>query len=147
MAEEPRKSKLIFLHKIESKDIEGGKAVTREEYVVHGPKGLAFKYYYKDDKTIEKFSGKQNPDGDFTVNTTVGDKKETRTLSKEQLLNEISKVKHLKFIVDYLKSQKGGARKKVTRKSKKGSKKGSRKVKRSRSLNLVSKMKKTQGFC
>jgi hypothetical protein len=116
------KSKLTFLHQMNSRYINGDKVVTHEEQVAHGDKGLSFKYYYKEGDKKEKVYGKQNPDGTFLLVTMEGDKKEEQTLSREELIKVLSKEKHLKFIVDYLKTQKGGVRR-----SRRGSKKGSRK--------------------
>jgi len=122
--------KLIFLHQVSNKTIHNDKKVIHEEEVVHGPKGLKFKYYHKEGDKIQKIVGVQTADGSFVVITTVGDKKDSQTLSKDEVIKMLTKEKHLKFALDYIKNLKGGRRgsRKVSRKgSKKGSKKGSRK--------------------
>jgi hypothetical protein len=121
-------SGLQFLHEQVSKSIKDGKKVIHEEYVLHGSKGLIFKYYHKDDKTTEKVVGGQKPDGMFFLKIKEDDKEQIvkETLSKEELLKEISKMKHLAFATAYIKSQKGG-RKGSRKGSKKGSKKSSKK--------------------
>jgi hypothetical protein len=113
-------SDVTFLHSSVSTSIVNGKKVTHEEFVIHGSKGLTFKYYHKDEKGIEKISGHQNADGTFSLTTVSGEKKDSKTVTKDELLKEIGKNKDLKFAVEYLKSQKGGKRS-----SRKGSKKGS----------------------
>jgi hypothetical protein len=123
-SDEPRE-KLTYLHQFVSKEIKDGKVVVHEESVIHGPKGLSFKYYYKDESTKEKVNGRQNQDGTFTLIRTVGDQQDIKTLTKEELLKEIGKMKYLKFAYDYLKSQAGGKRSK--KRSRKSSKKRSRK--------------------
>ena len=120
-------SNLTYLHKHTSTDVKDGKATVTEEYVIHGDKGLMFKYYFKDDKTKQKIIGKQESDGGYLLVTTEGDKTDEKKMSKDELLKVIAKNKDLKFAVDYLKTQKGGKKG-----SRKGSKKGSKKASKSK---------------
>lgn len=154
------KGTLTYLHQSDSKEFKNGSWVTHEEKVTHGSKGLVFKYYYKDDKTMEKVMGKHNPDGTFTFIRITGGakdnrdlKKEEHTISKTELLEKIGKMKHLKFALDYIKAVKELSRalgrknsKKGSRKgSKKGSKKGSRKQSRSKGSRKGSKKGSRKG--
>src|SRR5690606_29147815 len=69
----------------------------------------------------------------YVLKSNLNGVKEEKTLTKREMLDELSKNKKLKFAADFLKTQKGGAllRRIVhvmsRTKSKKGSKKGSRK--------------------
>lgn len=120
-------SNVVFLHSISSTSIADGKKEIHEEFIIHGDKGLSFKYYHKDEKGVERFSGHQNADGTFNITVMSGEKKEQKTVTKEELLKEIGKNKSLKFAVDYLKKQKGGSRKRSRKGSKRSSKRSSRK--------------------
>lgn len=127
--------KADFVHEVTTKEVKNGSVVVHDEFLIHGSGGLSFKYYYKDDKTKEKITGKMLSDGKFSVRYMVNDKKDEKEMSKDELIKEFSKNKALKFVVDYLKTQKGGKKssRKMSRKgsrkvSKKGSKKGSKKM-------------------
>ena len=99
-------SKLVFLHEVKTREIHDGNAITHEEFVAHGDKGLTFKYFHKDDKKKEKITGKQLDDGTFNLRTTVNDKTDEKTLTKAELIKELGKMKNLDFAINYIKSQK-----------------------------------------
>lgn len=125
-----KKGSLTFLHQVSTKNIKNGEKVIHEEEVVHGDRGLKFKYYHKEGDHIEKVTGVQKADGSFVIITVLGDKKDTQELSKEDTIKMLAKHKHLKFALDYIKAMKGG--KPVPRKpsrsaSRKGSDKGVKK--------------------
>lgn len=97
-----------------------------EQQVIVGEKGISFKYYHKDGNKKVKIIGKEQDDGTFLLITIDGDKKETKTLSKKELLDYLKDNEQLAFAIESIKSKKGGKRK-SRRSSRKGSKKGSRK--------------------
>ena len=120
------KGTLKFLHQVSNKSIENGKKVIHEEEVAHGDRGISFKYYHKEGDKIEKIRGIPKDDGTFIIITGEKENKKDETMSKEDVIKMLTKMKHLKFALDYIKTAKGGKR--GSRKgSKKGSKKGSRK--------------------
>ena len=123
--------KLIFLHDLKHRSIENDKKFTHEEFVIHGSKGLTIKYFHKDDKTSEKIVINER-DGVYMMKSTVGEKHEEKELSKDELVDLLTKNKSLKFALGYVKGLKGSASlKRSTKKaSKKASKKSSRKVKK-----------------
>jgi len=131
MSEKP-KDDLIHLHKNSSLIIDGDKKSSHEEFIAHGDKGLSFKYFNKDNKGTQKFSGRQNEDGTFSIKMLDGDKMTEEKYTKAELVKELSKKAndHLKFILDYIKDLKGGAKKKSRKGSKKGSKGGAKKKSR-----------------
>ncbi len=118
LSREPgEKSSVKYLHKFSHTTVQDGVASVVEEYIIHGDKGLIFKYYNKSDKSKMKIVGRQNADGSFHLRILDGDKSEEKTLSKEEVLKMLAKDKNLKFALDFLKSQKGG--KKASKKSSK----------------------------
>ena len=139
------KGNLTFLHEVRTVNIHNGSKVVHEEEVIHGSKGLKFKYYHKEGEKIEKIVGVQKEDGSFIIITTVDGQRDESSMSKEDVIKMLTKQKHLKFALDYIKTVKGGrkASKKTSKKrsrrmsagkrrsrrvSKKNSKKGSRKM-------------------
>ena len=98
---------VVYLHELTSREKKDGNWVVHEEMLVHGDRGLSFKYYHKEGNSIEKITGRQNPDGTFILITTINGEKETRTLSQDQLVKDLSKLKHMKYATDYIKTQKG----------------------------------------
>lgn len=99
-------SKLTFLHKVNETKIVDGKKVTHEEQITDGlTKGVMIKFYHKENDHVEKYTIAKKDDK-YKFLLTVGDKKDEKLLSKDELLKEISKIKSLKFAVDYLKSAK-----------------------------------------
>jgi hypothetical protein len=124
-------SKLTYLHKVLNQTLKNGVSETYEESIIDGPRGVSIKLYKKDANGVERvlISGK---DDKFTMKTKKGDKEEEKTLTKDDLLSELSKNKSLKFASEFAKTQKGGklfGGKKVSKKSsKKVSKKASKKV-------------------
>lgn len=115
-------SKLNYLHKSLSKTIKNGESTTYEETIVEGPKGISVKMYSKDKNGIEKISISGSGDK-FVMRTMEGDKKDEKTLTRSELLEELKKNKKLKFAADFAKTQKGGAwlRRGSSKKSKKRS--------------------------
>jgi hypothetical protein len=120
---------ITFQHTIYSKKVERNTVVEHEESLIDSSKGLTFKVFDKINGTIEKYIGKMNSDGTFTMMHIVDDKKVEETYSKDELLQEIKKIESLTFVYEYLKNakvtQRGG--------KKKGSYKKSSKKYRSRS--------------
>jgi hypothetical protein len=133
-----KKEKYTFLHEINQKKIDGDKIEVHEENIIKGSRGLSFKYYHKDNNQKVKIQGRQNDDGTWDLITIMDDKREEKKkLSKNDLMKEIEKYKYLKFVSDYLKTQKAGRRstrksssKKTLKSSRKGSRRRSRRVSR-----------------
>jgi len=126
-------SAVNYLHSSINKHVEGDKRETHEEFIIHGAKGFTAKYYHKDNKQEVRIVVAKKDDK-YILKTKMGDKVDEKTLSKAELIKELSKHKELKFVVDYLSkakdlsraSSKKGSKKKGTKKS--GSKKsGSKK--------------------
>jgi hypothetical protein len=127
-------SKLNYLHKVLNQTLKNGVSQTHEEVIIDGSKGITIKLYTKSGDSVERISisGK---DDNFTMRVQSGEKKTEKTLTKEELMDELKKNKLLKFAADFAKTQKGGrllggrkTSKKVSKKSsKKVSKKGSKK--------------------
>ena len=139
--------KLIFLHDLKHRSIDNDKKMTHEEFVIHGSKGLTIKYFHKDDKTSEKIVISER-DGKYMMKSTIGESHEEKELSKDELVELLTKNKSLKFALSYVKGLKGSASlkrssKKSSKKvSKKGSKKGSKKVSKKGSKKGSKKVKK-----
>lgn len=146
------KSALTYLHKVFNQSLKDGVVTTYEEIIIEGPKGITVKYYSKDGKNEEKITifGK---DDKFKMTIKEGDKKEEKTLTKEELMSELKKNKKLKFAADFTKTQKGGmwidgemSRPKKASSAKKvkktKSKSKSKSVKKSSSAKKVKKVKK-----
>jgi hypothetical protein len=133
MSEGKEQSNLTFLHEVRNVNIHKGKKVVHEEEVIHGPKGLKFKYYHKEDDKVDKIVGVQKEDGSYVVITTVDGKRDEKSMSKDDVIKMLTKQKHLKFALDYIKTVKGGRKpsrktSRAKRTSRKGSKRGSRKA-------------------
>ncbi len=134
--EKKEKSNIVFLHDVRNASIINGKKIVHEEYVINGPKGLLIKFYHKENDVTVKYVIKALDANNFKFKSMIGEKVSDQTYSKDDLLNELKKHKDLKFALDYIKTQKGGAKvsskgaskKKVETKTtqKKGSKKGSK---------------------
>jgi hypothetical protein len=124
-------SNLTYLHKVLNQSLKDGVAETYEESIIDGPRGVSIKLYKKDANGIERvvITGK---DDKFTMKTKKGDKEDEKTLTKDELLSELSKNKSLKFAAEFAKTQKGGklfgGKKSAKKGSKKVSKKGSKKA-------------------
>lgn len=130
-------SEVNYLHSSINKHVEGDKRETHEEFIIHGAKGFTAKYYHKDNKQeIRVVVAKK--DDKYILKTKMGDKVDEKTLSKADLIKELSKHKELKFVVDYLSkakdlsraSSKKGSKKRGSKKAgskKSGSKKGNKK--------------------
>jgi hypothetical protein len=121
---------LIYLHHVMTKNIHGNTKITHEEKVVHNERGISFAYFHKEGTSQDKIKGRSNADGTYTLIHFKGDKKDEKILSKDDLLNELKKIKELKFVIDYVKTAKGGRRKLSRKSSKKTSKKAERKTSR-----------------
>ena len=135
---EDSRGNVTYLHELTSREKKDGKWLIHEESIIHGDRGLSFKYYHKEGDSIEKITGRQNPDGTFALTTIANGQKESRILSRDDLLKELGKLKHLKFAVDYIKSQKSSqgrsqGRPQRRRGSSRGSRGGARRVSRSTS--------------
>lgn len=125
-------SKLIYLHHVMTKNINGNTKITHEEKVVHNDRGISFAYFHKEGTTQDKIKGRTNADGTYTLMNFKGDKKEEKIMSKDELLAELKKMKELKFAFDYIKNAKGGRRRPSKKPSKKASRKPSRKGSKAR---------------
>lgn len=128
-------SSLKFIHQKLEKTLNDGKKTNHEEEVFHGSKGLTIKYFHKEDDKSTKISVYEK-DGKYFMKTAVKKdkdsepKKEEVEILKADLAKELAKHKELKFALDYIKTQKGGASKKKST-IKKSSKKSTRKTKKS----------------
>src|SRR5947208_2259420 len=100
-------STLTYLHEVNEKFIKEGRKIIHEEKITDGTKGLYIKYFNKEGDKTEKLEiiGRE---GEYVVKTTEDDKKEERTMNKNELLAFLGKGKKYKFIVDFLNLQKGG---------------------------------------
>lgn len=119
------KGKAEFVHKLSHTSVKDDKVEIHEEQIIKGDKGLLIKHYHKAGGKASKLVAVMKDDGSFSVRTMDGDKKDEKDMSKAEFLKLLGSDKHLKFALDYLKTMKGGARKR-SRKSK-GSKRRSRK--------------------
>jgi topoisomerase IA-like protein len=114
---------LTYLHKVLEQSVKDGKSFTHEESVIHGPRGLTIKYYYKKDDDVEKIVI-YSKDGSFIMKTDKGEK----TLSKDELIKELDSNKKLKFALAYVKTSKASLSRSIKRASKKTSKRTSKKT-------------------
>ena len=106
-------SQIIKIHKVETKEIKNGVVIKHEENIIDGTKGLSFKLFDQKGDAKEKYYGKSNPDGTFNFVIIMDNKKdEIDKLTLVELIEELKKIKGLKFVIDYLASikQKGGKR-------------------------------------
>jgi len=90
----------VVLHDVKrkTKSPEEGTAI-HEEFAIKGDKGLTIKYYRKDNNHNEKvviFA----KDGNYVVRTTKDGQTDEKVLSKDQLLDLLSKDERLNFAVD-----------------------------------------------
>jgi len=131
-----RSSNLTYLHKVLNESLKSGEKSTYEEVIIDGPKGVTIKMFSKSKDGSEKIIISGNGDK-FVMKTMEGDKKDEKSLSKDDLIAELKKNKRLKFAADFAKefakNQKGGAWDWLERPKKKGSKRGSRKGSKKRS--------------
>ena len=138
------KSNWDYLHVKTAKEVKNGKVVIHEEEVKHKDGVLVFKLYKKSGDKIERYHGKMNADGTFTLTQGVKGDKESKTMTKTDLLKELKKHKDLEFAEKYLANLKQlsrllhrprslpGSEEKPKRKSRgrKGSRKSSKKASR-----------------
>ena len=105
-----KKSDIKFLHDKRNVSISNGQKIVHEEYVIDSPKGLTIKFYHKEGDNFHKVTIKALDDGNYKFISSRNDEdRREEVLSKKDLLNELSKSKMLKFAVDYLDKQQGGA--------------------------------------
>jgi hypothetical protein len=97
---------LTYLHKVFNQSLKDGVVTTYEEQIIDGPKGVTIKFYSKDGKSEEKIQIMSKGDK-FLMLTKDGEKKDEKTLSKDELLDELKKNKKLKFASDFAKTKKG----------------------------------------
>lgn len=126
------KSDIKYLHRSSYTHVEDGKVEVLDEQIIHGTKGLTFKLYKKSEGKVEKYTGFKNSDGTYTLKHKKGDKEETKTLTKEELVKELKGEKALAFVIDYIKKAKElkGGRRTSRKSSRKTSRKASRKSSR-----------------
>ena len=88
-------SNLTYLHKVINQSVKNGEAVTYEETIKDGPKGITVIYFSKSKSGVEKISitGK---DDKFLMKTIDGDKKDEKHINKKELLEELKKNKKLR---------------------------------------------------
>lgn len=108
-------NELYYLHQKKYREISNNKSITHEEEIIHGQKGLIFKYYLRDGNKVDKFVGKYELDGKYRLIYSADNQRHEETITKEQLLTKLSKLKHLKFVYDYIKSQKDITEKSATK--------------------------------
>lgn len=116
-----------YLHSYALKTLNKDFVEQTEEYIVDGEKGILVKYFHVEKNSKKKIVIKGNKDGSFLVKTEIGAKKEEKTMSKDELVKMVKADKELKFVEEFLKTQKGGAWLNRTKSSKSGSKKSSKK--------------------
>ena len=124
-------SNLKFLHKVLTQSLKDGVSETYEESIIDGPRGITIKMFKKDSSGVERILI-VSKDDKFIMKTKKGDKEDEKTLTKDDLMTELSKNKSLKFAAEFAKTQKGGklfgGRKGSKKSSKKASKKSSKKA-------------------
>jgi hypothetical protein len=117
-----------YLHSYALKTLNKDFVEQTEEYIVDGEKGILIKYFHVEKNIKKKISIKGNKDGSFSVKTEIGGKKDEKTMSKDDIVKMVKGDNELKFVSEFLKTQKGGAWLNRTKSgSKKSSKKGSKK--------------------
>ena len=118
-----------YLYQQTSKQMEDGFVVQREEYIVDGERGIKIKFFSIDKKDRKKVVILRNKDGKFMMKVSLNGKEDEQNLSIDELTKRVKDDKDLKFVVDFLKTQKGGewAMERTKRSSKKSSKKESTK--------------------
>lgn len=118
-------SKPHFLHEKKESSIAGGKKEVTEEYMIHGDKGLFIKFFHQKDDNSEKIIVKSKGDM-FVMIHSKGkeDKGKEEELSHDDLVKALSKHKHLKFALDYVKTMKKLSRTKKMSRTKKYSQHG-----------------------
>ena len=144
MSKKDFKTNLTYLHKVHTAELKAGKMVKVEEELRDGPRGVSFKLFKKTGDKTEKYVAKQKEDGTFELYIVVGDKKDSQTLSKADLIKEIKKIKGLEFAIKYLASAKAVARQRArssarTRSRKTSRKRTSRKTSKKRASRKTSK--------
>ncbi len=96
-------SEVNYLHRLINKHIEDNKRIISEEFIIHGAKGFIAKYYHKDNTQEIGFNITKNKNNDkYIIKTKIVDIINIKTLSKADLIKELSIQKELKFITDYL---------------------------------------------
>lgn len=125
------------MSKKDSKDREPSETVYHIKQTVNvTPEGIKFNFYELDGKKKITFSGRKNPDGNYSIFEKIGDKVQVyESLTEEQFLKKIASIPHLKLINEQIanKMKKGLrrislARTAAKKKSRAASKKRSRKA-------------------
>lgn len=125
--------------------LKGEFIVKHEEIIIDTPKGLKIKYYHVDKDGKEKVTIFRNKDGTFAFKIQSGGKEDQKTLSKDELVNEVKESKHLKFVLDFLKTQAGGEWSMARAKKSSGKKRSTTKKTMGQTKKSTGKRKKTTG--
>ena len=123
-------SKIKYLHKIAESHVKNGKRTTREEFLIDGSKGFSMKYYSKEDDKKIKVHAKGS-DGKYELTITDGDKKDKKTVTKEELMKELKNM-GIDFAYNYMKGAKDTKKTQMRHNVKRSSKKQSKPRKWSR---------------
>ena len=97
-------SNIIFQHTKYLKTINKEKDEQEEhdENLIDGDKGLSFKVFHRDGNSTEKYAGRRNPDGSFTLIHIRDNQRSEHVYTLQELINEIKNIKSLQFVVKYL---------------------------------------------
>jgi len=116
-----------YLDEITTKKLTDGFVEQREERVQDSPKGIKIKFYSVTKKNGTKKVQIFKNGSTFTVKTQLKDKKDEKTMTKDELVKFIAGDSDLKFAVDFVKTYKAGKSLERVKSSKKTSKKASKK--------------------
>lgn len=95
-------SKNLTIHHVETKEINDGHIVQHEENIVDGDKGFKFKLFNRNDDNKEKYIGKRNEDGTYSLTMIKNGEKTEETLSLKDLLAKLKKIKGFEFVEEYI---------------------------------------------
>ena len=84
------------------KEIKNGQMEEKEQSIFDGSKGLTFKFFSRKGDAIEKYVGRKNEDGTYSVAHIVNNQKSETTLNLEELLSELRNNRNFDFILNYL---------------------------------------------
>ncbi|ATZ80435.1 hypothetical protein BMW23_0381 [Bodo saltans virus] len=124
-----------YLYHQSNKNLEGDFVVQREEYIIDGERGIKIKFFSINKSERKKVIIVKVKDS-FVMKVSLNGKDTEKTLSQDDLLKEVKADKDLKFVLDFLKTQKGGkwmiqrsknTKRNTKRNSKKSSKRSSKK--------------------
>lgn len=119
-------SNLYYFHQKRYREISNNKSMIHEEEIIHGIKGFLFKYYLKENNKIDKFIGRYEGDNKYRLIYNVNDQRTEEIVTKDELMTKISKIKHLRFAYDYIKSYKDINEKEAVKRLKRSSKRKSK---------------------